>query len=91
MELKTIFGFVETVLGAVLLLISIGGFYFVFAFNVPALSFTDVNAADTDAIRIGVNSLVTIVKVILYSFNLSFLFSSILLILDGILKIRDED
>ena len=92
MDLKTLFGIVETVLGIVLLLVAIGGFYFVFTFNSPGLSLPVVDPADpTNIIITLVNTLVTLLKTILYSFNFMFLFTSIILILDGILKIKDED
>ncbi len=91
-DLKTVFGIIETVLGTVILMVSIGGFYFVFTYNTSTLSFPVVNPADpTSVIVTLVSTLVTLLKTILYSFNFMFLFTSILLILDGILKIKDED
>ena len=91
-DLKTIFGIVETVLGAVVLMVSIGGFYFALTFNSALLSLPVINSTDTTStIIILVSALITLLKTILYSLNFLFLFSSILLILDGILKIRDED
>ena len=87
-----LFGIIETILGLVLLLAALGGFYFVFTFNSGALSFPSVNPADPTAVFVSlISALVTLLKTILYSLNFLFLFSSILLILDGILKIRDED
>lgn len=92
MDLKTIFGVIETVLGVVLLMVAVGGFYFVLTFKSGALSLPAINPADPSSAIVNlVGALVTLLKTILYSFNFLFLFSSILLILDGILKIRDED
>ena len=91
-DLKTIFGVIETVLGIVTLLVSVGGFYFVLTFNNDTLIFPDViNQPELSSAIITLVSIVTLLKTILYSFDFLFLFSSIMLILDGILKIRDED
>ncbi len=90
MDLKTIFGIVETIIGIILLFVATGGFYFVITFS--GVSLPVVNPADpTTAFITLIGALITLLKTILYSFNFLFLFSSILLILDGILKIRDED
>ena len=90
MDLKTIFGLVETILGGLLLIVSIMSFYFAFTFSGPILNFVEI-AIDSENIIILADSLIMLLKIILYSFDLFFLFASILLILDGILKIRDED
>ena len=90
-DLKTIFGIIETLYGAIQLLVSIAGFYFAVTFDVPLMNFTSLNAADANVVRTSVNSVITILKTIIYSFNFLFLFSYILLILNGILKIKDED
>ena len=83
MDLKTIFGLVETILGGLLLIVSIMIFYFAFTFSGPILNFVEI-AIDSE-------NIIMLLKLILYGFDLFFLFASILLILDGILKIRDED
>lgn len=90
-DLKSIFGIIETFFGVILLLVSIAGFYFAVSFQAPILNFASLSAADANVVRTGVSSVITILKTILYSFNFLFLFSSVLLILDGILKIKDED
>ena len=63
-DLKTIFGIVEAFLGSILLLISILGFYFVFTFSGPILSFVEI-AVDSENIILLADSLIMLLKLMI--------------------------